>query len=452
MSSHDHDLQALADQLASRRDHIVATWRSAVEEDKSLTTGAALGRAQMVDHIPALLEGFESQLREPQADTTHRGDAAAHGLHRWQQGFGLAEVTRELGHLNECVVREIDRCAHLPSAHPPAALARARSVWAGIFSIAVSASTAQYFKLQQMEAASYVNELQEAMHKLSELERQRAALWQQAAHDLRGNIGVVTNAAAGLGYSHLDESARARFLGMLGRNMRSLHNLLDDITSLARLQGGQESRRLETVDVAALLTELAENLRVAAAAQGLTLELTGEHGLRVQSDPVKLQRIVQNLVLNAIHYTATGSVGVCWETPGPKDLMQWVLQVKDTGPGIAPVAASDVQGALEAATQSARDVAHAARHGQVVHAASDDTEPPDAETSGEPDQGASFNHGEGIGLAIVKRLCELLDATVQVETGPGGTCFRILFPIRYPSERAADETEADNGPAQGSRR
>ena len=452
MPSHDPGLQALADHLASRRDHIVATWRSAVEADKTLTTGAALGRTQMVDHIPALLEGFETQLREPASDPSHRGDAAAHGLHRWQQGFGLAEVARELGHLNECVVSEIDHCVHLHIAHTPDVLARARSVWASIFSIAVSASTAQYFKLQQMESASYVNELEEALRKLGALERQRASLWQQAAHDLRGNLGVVTNAAVGLGYPNLDEPGRENFLRMLGRNMRSLHNLLDDITSLARLQGGQESRRLAAVDVDALLLELAEHLRVAAAAQGLTLELMGERGFRVQSDPVKLQRIVQNLVLNAINYTATGRVEVSWEAQGAKAPAQWLLQVKDTGPGLAPVAGSDVLDALETATQNARDVARGAQIGQVVHAQPEEAVPAEEGTSREEGRGTPFSHGEGIGLAIVKRLCELLDATIQVKTGRDGTCFRILFPTQYPSGSAVDDTDASNGHAQGTGR
>ena len=452
MPPHDLGLQALADHLASRRDHIVATWRSTVEADKTLTTGAALGRTQMVDHIPALLEGFETQLREPASDPSHRGDAAAHGLHRWQQGFGLAEVARELGHLNECVVREIDRCVHLHIAHTPEVLARARSVWASIFSTAVSASTAQYFKLQQMESASYVNELEEALRKLGALERQRASLWQQAAHDLRGNLGVVTNAAVGLGYPNLDEPGRENFLRMLGRNMRSLHNLLDDITSLARLQGGQESRRLAAVDVDALLLEQAEHLRVAAAAQGLTLELMGERGFRVQSDPVKLQRIVQNLVLNAINYTATGRVEVSWETTDLKSPAQWVLQVKDTGPGIDPAAGSDVQDALERATRNARDMARAARLGQVVHARTEEAESAEEGASQTQGDSAPFNHGEGIGLAIVKRLCELLDATIQVDTGRDGTCFRIQFPTQYPSESGADDTDAGNGLAQGTGR
>ncbi|MGS5087018.1 ATP-binding protein [Hydrogenophaga sp. A37] len=435
MPALDPSLPVLADHLASRRDLIVTAWRRAVEADSSLSTGHALPRAQLIDHIPALLEGFETHLREPDADVSHRGDAAAHGLHRWQQGFGLAEVSRELGHLNECVVAELEACAGLHPAPSPQGMARARQVWASIFSVAVSASTSQYFKLQQMEASSYVSELEAALHNLGQLERQRAALWQQAAHDLRGNLGVVANVAAGLGHPQLDGAGRENFLRMLERNMHELHKLLDDITSLARLQGGQEPRRVETVNVAALLTEMGESLRVLAAARGLSLELIGEAGFTVEGDPVKLHRIVQNLVLNAIRYTAQGGVKVIWAAAGSGDPERWELQVKDTGPGLAPHPASDVLDALEAATDNARALARGARTGEVVHVLSEDggLSGPHALDG----HGTTFSHGEGIGLSIVKRLCELLDATIQVESGREGTCFRILLPTRYPPDAPA---------------
>jgi signal transduction histidine kinase len=184
----------------------------------------------------------------------------------------------------------------------------------------------------------------------------------------------------------------------------------------------------------------------------LTLELMGERGFRVQSDPVKLQRIVQNLVLNAIHYTTTGRVEVSWGTSGLKNPAQWVLQVKDTGPGLAPVAGSDVQEALERATQNARDMARGAQLGQVVHAQSEEAESAEEGVSQAQGHGTPLNHGEGIGLAIVKRLCELLDATIHVDTGRDGTCFRIQFPTQYPSESSADDSDAGNGLAQGTGR
>ncbi len=47
--------------------------------------------------------------------------------------------------------------------------------------------------------------------------------------------------------------------------------------------------------------------------------------------------------------------------------------------------------------------------------------------------------GEGIGLSIVKRLCELLDASLEMETSPGeGTTFRVVFPRQYPKPLPAE--------------
>ncbi len=423
---------ALAARLTQRREVILSAWRVAVETDSSLTSGSSLPRAQLVDHIPALLEGFESQLREPGGDVFHIGDAAAHGLHRWQQGFGLAEVSRELGHLNECVVKELDGYGLEDPAPPRAALAAARSLWAGIFSVAVSASTAQYFKLQQIEAASHLGELEAALNDLHNLERQRALLWEQAAHDLRGNLGVVANATAGLGFAQLDAQARESFLRMLERNVQGLHRLLDDVTSLARLQGGQEPRRVQELDVAAPLMDMGKDLRVLAEAQGLSFELVGEPHFRVQSDPVKLQRIVQNLVLNAIRYTSQGRVKVSWGDAGPSDPERWALQVEDSGPGLQPGTVSDLQGALETATENAREATQANRVHEVVHMQPDDAGLSEAIAG---DAGTSApGHGEGIGLSIVKRLCELLDATMQVDSGRSGTRFRILLPRQYPPD------------------
>jgi len=442
----DHGLSALANHLASRREAIVAAWRSAIEADGTLTTGATLPRAQLVDHIPALLEGFETQLRDPDADVSHAGDAAAHGLHRWQQGFGLAEVSRELGHLNECMVAELEACDRVRLAPSPNGIALARQVWARVFSVAVGASTSQYFKLQKMEASSHAHELAKALEELRNLERQRAALWQQAAHDLRGNLGVVANVAAGLGYPNLDGPRRTNFLRLLDRNMQGLHKLLDDITSLARLQGGQEFRRLETVDVAALLTEMGENLRTLAAAQGLELSLTGQSGFQVESDAVKLHRIVQNLVLNAIRYTASGVVKVSWGAAGPSDPRRWLLQVEDTGPGLVHGSIGNVLDALETATDHARELARGAKLGEVVHVDDQEVglgEPAAPSGNG---HGAAPARGEGIGLSIVKRLCDLLDATIQVDSSGAGTCFRIILPVRYPLEASTSTSET---PDQG---
>ena len=113
MSAIETELAALSRYLEQRREALLQAWRTAVFEDPALTTGQALPRAQLNDHIPAVLSAFEKQLALAATAVTEAPDAsqdaAAHGLHRWQQGYDLREVTRELGRLNECMVVELKR-------------------------------------------------------------------------------------------------------------------------------------------------------------------------------------------------------------------------------------------------------------------------------------------------------------------------------------------------------
>ncbi len=411
-------------------------WRRRVTTDPKLTTGTSLPRAQLNDHLPALLQDFERRLTAHDAPSRaaavaeQRGDAAAHGLHRWQQGFDLSEVARELGRLNECVVAELDDCAVQHPGTQPGVMAQARAIWAGLYSVAIGSSTSQYFELQQLEAAGEVADLERALATLRELDAQRAALWQQAAHDLRGNLGVVAMATAGLTSAKATLDARDKFLGSLDRNVRALHALLEDVTSLARLQGGQEHRAVAEVDASRLLRELAEGVQAAADDRQLRLALDGPATLVVDGDAVKIRRIVHNLVLNAIKYTRQGGVAISWGENAANDAARWFIQVSDTGPGLRADKGAALAGALEVASDQAKAVAAHERSGDIAH-----VQPLPAIVSTAPqgaDPAPQQPQGEGIGLSIVKRLCSLLDATLEVDSKIGaGTTFRILLPKQY---------------------
>lgn len=429
-------LAALALHFAQRRDAVLKAWRDAVTADPKLTTGNSLPRAQLHDHIPALLEDFERRLtadgvdEHAEAEDEQKGDAAAHGLHRWQQGFDLGEVTRELGRLNECVVAELEIYCRSVAASDAGAMTAARRIWAALYSVTLSASTSQYFKLQKMEAASHVVELEAALHALTDLEARRAELWQQAAHDLRGNLGVVANATAGLGLvKDSAGDARNAFLGLLQRNVSALQRLLEDVTSLARLQSGQERRSIAPMDANPMMVEVCESFQPMAAQQGLYLRCEGPSGCEVDGDPTKTRRIVQNLVLNAVKYTRQGGVTVSWGFAGGSDAQRWFVQVADTGPGFHAGPGAKIVAALEVATDRSRDMAADNASGEVTHANADDSASRRLERDARP---AHQQPGEGLGLSIVKRLCELLDATIELESEIGvGTTFRVLLPRRY---------------------
>jgi two-component sensor histidine kinase len=99
-----------------------------------------------------------------------------------------------------------------------------------------------------------------------------------------------------------------------------------------------------------------------------------------------------------------------------------MLCVQDTGPGFrAESPAAPLEHAVRAATAEAQQAVPAADSAPAptLKSQSDADSPPE-------------RGGEGIGLAIVKRLCELLDASLEMETAPGeGTTFRVIFPQRY---------------------
>jgi signal transduction histidine kinase len=453
MEDNDDQRRALAEHLTRRRAAILEAWRNAIKRDPALTSGEPLPRMQLFDHIPAMLAGFECALRDAPAaavaaaqastepapadvgvavdDAGHRS-AAAHGLQRWRQGYDLREVTRELGKLNECVVAELDAFTVANPGISHAVVAAARRVWAALCSTGIEESVGQYFQRQQQEAAGQVRELERALSEIRELERQRANLWQQAAHDLRGNLGVVANATVGLTYGGLREATRDSFVQILMRNVSTLHHLLDDVTSLARLQAGREQRQIEPLDLSSLIEQLCDGVRPLAQQRHLFLRCEGPAGFSADGDAVKIRRIAQNLILNAVKFTRQGGITVTWGDSSTDDGKRWELCIADTGPGLP----SDSHLPLACVGES---IGEAKSVGEFVGASVGEVVGgPVAASPAVPEGrtavagGAGDGAGEGIGLSIVKRLCELLDATVEMHSAAHvGTTFRILFPRRY---------------------
>lgn len=428
MANVDEGISGLADYLQTKRGDILSAWRKAIQKDPALTTSDSLPRADLYDHIPALLSTFEHELRKKPAESTEtyegiaQASAAAHGLQRWQQGYDLREVTRELGKLNEIVVAELETYNDKNSS----AAREARRMWASLCSTGIEESVGQYFKLQQQEAAGQAKDLESALSEIKLLEQQRGDLWRQAAHDLRGNLGVVANATVGLTQGNLQEPTRDAFVRILMRNVTSLHHLLNDVTDLARLQAGREERRIEPIDVSLLLMQLCEGARPLAQQHRLFLRCEGPSGFGVDGDAVKIRRIAQNLVLNAVKFTRNGGITVSWGDSDAADPKRWQLCIRDTGPGFAAGSDKPLTQALENVPDKLLDAAKGANQPEPTQFENKLNAP--ALEFPQPHSAT----GEGLGLSIVKRLCDMLDATIEVESELGvGTIFRIRFPRHY---------------------
>ena len=247
-------------------------------------------------------------------------------------------------------------------------------------------------------------ELVQTVEAMSGHIRQRGEFLRATSHDLRGSFGIIEGAASLLTLSDTDEE-RADMLAMLQRNLRQATQMLTQLLDFSRLEAGKEQLQTASFDVAATLRHLISGLQPMANGKDLTLRGIGSTTLLVEGDMVKFHRIAQNLLLNALKYTPAGSVTVTWELAPEGN--RWGISVRDTGTGLPP--------ALVAMLSSQTPSEGEPTNGAVSHAS-----------------GESASSGEGIGLFIVKRLSDLLGATLTVESQPGqGTFIQVDFPVRY---------------------
>jgi signal transduction histidine kinase len=415
-------LTDLATHLRARREAILDAWRRAGDSDPQLATAATLTRAQFVDHIPEVLDTFERRLsaetnaEKRAAVEEQKEGAAAHGLQRWQQGYNLRETTRDWGHLHLCLLEEIEAFASTLDETGRETMPLARRALARLVNDGVSESASQYAEMRQAAAGTQVAELERALNKLALLEQQRAGAWREAAHDLRGSVGVLQSASSILDRDGAPEIVRHHSLQVLKRGVQSLHELLSDLMDLARIDAGQDHLSLETFDAASALRLLSETLRTVASERNLFLRVTGPSTLEVHGDRIKVLRVAQNLLLNALRYTRTGGVTLEWQAAGTEKRPQWRMSIIDSGPGITQTSSAPIVQALDEATRAAQRLGDNADAAQAESA---------------PSLPTSVGHGEGIGLTIVKRLCELLEATLELESQPDGTTFRITLPRQY---------------------
>ena len=426
-------LSALAAELRLRRDVILDAWRSYGEVVPGRDAAASLSRTQFIDHIPAILDSLSHSLevwpevQDTDAEQVEANKVADHGVQRWQQGYSLSEVLREWGYLQMCVAAELERYAADHPSLEPGVMPNARHIWAQLCADGVTASATQYARLQQTESAGHVNALERALAAVQALEHSRAEAWRTAAHDLRGGVTVVKGAATlNASGASLPEVVRAEVAEMLNKGVSSLNEMLNDLLSLARLEAGHEQRTVTAFDAAVLLRDFCAASQAAATDRGLFLKMDGPGTLPVEGDKPKVLRILQNLLLNAVKYTERGGISVSWGLDPTSDTHRWMFSVQDTGAGIDQDHAAVFAQELLEATQIADEARAASEGGRQ------DVAPAATARSASDEVPAGEGHGEGVGLSIVKRLCELLGASLELATKPGhGSTFRVILPCHY---------------------
>ncbi len=222
---------------------------------------------------------------------------------------------------------------------------------------------------------------------LTEQERRELAereFVSNAAHELRTPLTTIIGAVEVLQAGAKEDPAeRDRFLAHIEREAERLARLARAMLTLARAHSGQEQPRVEPVELAPLLREVAAGLRPRT---GVTVDVEAPDGLAVHVNRDLLEQALRNLGENAAKHTARGSVVL--RANGDRDAV--VIEVEDSGPGIS----GEVQ-----------------RH--VF----------DRFYRGERD-----SQGFGLGLAIVRESVRTLGGRIELDSSPGeGTLFRIVL-------------------------
>ncbi len=226
-----------------------------------------------------------------------------------------------------------------------------------------------------------------------------------ASHDLRQPVQSLVLLLASVESHARERPALARAVAMMEGALGALNRLLTSLLDVSRLDAGVVAPSPTDLSAADLLRKLDAEYRLRAEQRGLRLR-TAVCPAWVRSDPVLLERILRNLLENALQYTREGGILLGCRRRGGKVL----LQVFDTGAGIPE----------------------------------DQQETVFEEFFQMHNPGRDQSKGLGLGLAIVKRIARLLGATVGVRSTPGrGSCFTVtLDAVAAPTERAAPARRA----------
>jgi two-component system CheB/CheR fusion protein len=260
----------------------------------------------------------------------------------------------------------------------------------------------------QLEGTS---EMVESLATMKEYVQSRGAFLRTSFHDLRGSFGIIVGAATLLDMMDTEKD-REKALDMIQRNLTQVSYMMNQLLDYSRLESGEEKFHYTAFDAAALLRELCEDSTLLAKQKGIHIRFEGPFSLAVEGDHVKVRRIAQNLILNALKYTIQGEVVITCRSidADQQKAASWEFIVNDTGPGLPERLLAKLNNVPD---DNLKIVASGQPYSSNVE---HDIE----------------GHGEGIGLFIVKRLCELLKAQMHVSSEIGkGTTFRIVLLTNY---------------------
>ena len=260
----------------------------------------------------------------------------------------------------------------------------------------------------RVEAAA---ELRAAVATAEAAARLKSSLLANMSHEIRTPLTGI------LGYADLlaEEATpdTADLVGVIQRNGQRLLDTLNSVLDLAQLESGTMQVRCVPVDASALAASTAELFADAAARKGVALTVEAGPTVHVLADAVALGRVLANLVSNAVKFTDAGAVRVRLGVGLGVGVGEGFVDVSDTGVGMSEAFLGRIFGEFEQESEG-----HARAY-----------------------------EGNGLGLAIVRRLVDLMGGRIAVESTRGaGSAFRVWLPLAEAPASGSDAPRVPAGP------
>ncbi|SDR43244.1 hybrid sensor histidine kinase/response regulator [Paraburkholderia tuberum] len=238
-----------------------------------------------------------------------------------------------------------------------------------------------------------------------------------ASHDLRQPLHAIGLLAASLNDPAATPAQHAKTAGHIVYNVEALNQLFNQVLDLARLESGVTQVIRLHFRLSELFDRVGSQYRPQAAAKGLALRIAPTT-MVVYDDPVLLERVLSNLLSNAVRYTEQGAIWLGLRRAGRQK--GGYIEVRDSGVGIAPQEHERIFEEFYQVENPQRDA----------------------------------RQGHGLGLPTVRRLVGLLGGELQLRSAPGrGSVFRFAVQAGDASGIVASLNDSvAGGPAAQGRR
>jgi PAS domain S-box-containing protein len=242
--------------------------------------------------------------------------------------------------------------------------------------------------------------LKDALEKAQESDRLKSAFLANMSHEIRTPMNAILGFSELIGQPHTSQQEQEQFTGIIRSSGKRLLHIIDDIIDISKLEAKQVEISNVPCDVCELVKTTVEAFRnMEFLRQKNKLNIVSDikdfsPGEEVETDPIRLQQILDNLITNAIKYSSEGNItiGLRKNKEGRKSFMEFF--VRDNGKGISPEKYSIIFERFRQVEEN------------------------------------EYHEGAGLGLSICKAFIELMGGSINIESELGkGSVFTFFIPL-----------------------